>query len=47
MSTPLLESVRAVLAQAIREYDGVPAARLRLQAVLDRLDEPLRVAIAG
>jgi Dynamin family len=45
--SPLLESVRALLAQALAAYGGVPDARLRLEAVLDRLDEPLRVAIAG
>jgi hypothetical protein len=43
----LLDSVRSLLEQATRSYDAVPAARQRLQAVLDRLDEPLRVAIAG
>ena len=43
----LLDSVRSLLEQATRSYAAVPAARQRLQAVLDRLDEPLRVAIAG
>ena len=47
-STPLLDSVRRLLEHG----DAVatrppPAAVNRLQAVLDRLDEPLRVAIAG
>ncbi|HKE74238.1 MAG TPA: dynamin family protein [Acidimicrobiales bacterium] len=44
---PLLESVRGLLGEAVEAYAGVPAARERLRAVLDRLDEPLRVAIAG
>jgi predicted GTPase len=46
-SVSLLESVRALLGQATQVYANVPGARQRLQAVLDRLDEPLRVAIAG
>ena len=43
----LLDSVRALLTQATQVYAAIPAASQRLQAVLDRLDEPLRVAIAG
>lgn len=48
MSThiPLLESVRALLTKAHEAYQGT-AGDSRLTAVLDRLDEPLRVAIAG
>jgi hypothetical protein len=45
--TPVLDGVRTLLEQATQIYTGMPAARARLQAVLDRLDEPLRVAIAG
>ena len=43
----LLDAVRGLLTHATQVYGPVPAARQRLQAVLDRLDEPLRVAIAG
>ncbi|MBN2621943.1 MAG: dynamin family protein [Acidimicrobiales bacterium] len=46
-SSPLLDSVRHLLEQATQAYASAPDARQRLQAVLDRLDEPLRVAIAG
>jgi hypothetical protein len=46
-SSTLLDEVRGLLARASQVYAGVPAARQRLTAVLDRLDEPLRVAIAG
>jgi Dynamin family len=46
-STTLLDSVRRLLEQATQAYAATPDARHRLQAVLDRLDEPLRVAIAG
>ena len=46
-SSSLLDSVRRLLEGATRSYAAVPAASSRLQAVLDRLDEPLRVAIAG
>ncbi len=42
----LLASVRTLLTDAARAYQGTPGAE-RLTAVLDRLDEPLRVAIAG
>jgi len=44
--SPLLASVRDLLTRAARAYAGTPGAT-RLNAVLDRLDEPLRVAIAG
>jgi hypothetical protein len=46
-SSTLLDSVRRLLEQGTQAYGHVPEARHRLQAVLDRLDEPLRVAIAG
>jgi hypothetical protein len=48
MSGPsvLLDSVRALLTSAAEAYRGTPG-QARLTAVLDRLDEPLRVAIAG
>ena len=46
-SAPLLASVRGLLEHATQSYAATPAAVHRLQAVLDRLDEPLRVAIAG
>ena len=46
-STTLLDSVRGLLEHATRSYAATPDAVHRLQAVLDRLDEPLRVAIAG
>jgi hypothetical protein len=46
-SADLLGSVRTLLTRAAQSYGAVPAAQTRLQAVLDRLDEPLRVAIAG
>ena len=42
----LLERTRGVLARAIDVYRG-PGHDARLVAVRDRLDEPLRVAIAG
>ncbi len=45
-TSPLLSSVRDLLTRAAAAYQGTPGAT-RLQAVLDRLDEPLRVAIAG
>jgi dynamin family protein len=45
-SPSLLASVRTLLTDAARAYQGTPGAE-RLTAVLDRLDEPLRVAIAG
>jgi hypothetical protein len=46
-SSALLDSVRTLLLQATQAYAGAPEPSQRLQAVLDRLDEPLRVAIAG
>jgi hypothetical protein len=46
-SSALLASVRNLLEQGTQACAHVPEARHRLQAVLDRLDEPLRVAIAG
>jgi hypothetical protein len=45
-SSPLLEEVRGLLTRAAQSYAGTPS-QARLSAVLDRLDEPLRVAIAG
>ena len=42
----LLDNVRSLLARTIEIYGGTPA-QSRLGAVLERLDEPLRVAIAG
>jgi 50S ribosome-binding GTPase len=46
MST-LTESVRGVLERAVRVYAGAPEVAAALRDQLDRLDEPLRVAIAG
>jgi Dynamin family len=46
-SSTLLDSVRRLLERAADAYARVPDAQQRLRAVLDRLDEPLRVAIAG
>jgi hypothetical protein len=46
VSSPLLEEVRGLLTRAAESYAGTPS-QARLSAVLDRLDEPLRVAIAG
>jgi hypothetical protein len=45
-STVLLDNVRSLLTRAAQSYQGTPG-QPRLSAVLDRLDEPLRVAIAG
>jgi hypothetical protein len=42
----LLDQVRSLLASAARTYAGTPNAA-RLESVSARLDEPLRVAIAG
>ena len=42
----LLDRSRSVLHRAIEVYRGTPHEP-RLTAVRDRLDEPLRVAIAG
>jgi dynamin family protein len=44
--SPLFESVRDLMVRAVDVYRGTPAEP-RLTAVVDRLDEPLRVAIAG
>lgn len=46
-SSPLVESVRSLLTQATDAYRGMPFQHARLTAALSRLDEPLRVAIAG
>ena len=43
---PLLQDVRDLLDAAVRGYAGTPG-EARLRAVRERLDEPLRVAIAG
>ncbi|HEX2062891.1 MAG TPA: serine/threonine-protein kinase [Acidimicrobiales bacterium] len=43
---PLIEEVRGVLAAAARAYVGQPVLA-RLEEIRGRLDEPLRVAIAG
>ena len=45
--TSLTESVRHVLRRAIEVYSATPAVAETLRDQLDRLDEPLRVAIAG
>ncbi len=44
--TSLVDRLRPVLDQAIEAWDGRPGAD-RLRAALARMDEPLRVAIAG
>jgi hypothetical protein len=46
MST-LTEAVRGVLRRAVRVYGSAPEVAATLRDHLDRLDEPLRVAIAG
>ncbi|MDQ1490816.1 MAG: hypothetical protein QOJ23_3330, partial [Actinomycetota bacterium] len=43
---PLMQQVRDLLDAAVRSYAGTPGEP-RLRAVRDRLDEPLRVAVAG
>ncbi|MDQ1505509.1 MAG: hypothetical protein QOD57_3236 [Actinomycetota bacterium] len=43
---PLMQQVRDLLDAAVRGYTGTPGEP-RLRAVRDRLDEPLRVAVAG
>jgi hypothetical protein len=43
----LTAAVRSVLRQAVRVYADEPATVAALRGQLDRLDEPLRVAIAG
>ena len=45
-SDGLLDRVRAVLVQAEATCAGTPA-ELRLREVRERLDEPLRLALAG
>lgn len=45
-STTLLDRTRALLAEAVTVYRGTEH-EARLTATLDRLDEPLRVAVAG
>jgi Dynamin family len=44
---PLLESVRRVLRTAVFTYRDQPQTVVALRRQLERLDEPLRVAIAG
>ncbi len=46
MSAGLTAAVRSVLRRAVRVFAGEPV-EAELRAQLDRLDEPLRVAIAG
>ncbi|HEU4422226.1 MAG TPA: GTPase [Pilimelia sp.] len=46
IGTGLPQRIRALLGEAVAAYEGSPHEQ-RLRAVLDRLDEPLRVAIAG
>jgi hypothetical protein len=46
-SSRLLDSVRSLLSQATEAYRASPAQLTRLTAMMDRLNEPLRVAIAG
>jgi 50S ribosome-binding GTPase len=43
----LIDSVRTLLLAATRAYQGDPRIRPWLGGQLDRLDEPLRIAIAG
>ncbi|MCZ2806982.1 dynamin family protein [Modestobacter sp. VKM Ac-2983] len=43
----LAEDVRHLLDEALEVYQDVPAAVSRLRASRERLDEPLRVALAG
>ncbi|MGB3440865.1 MAG: dynamin family protein [Actinophytocola sp.] len=45
--TALTDSVRHVLRRAVTVYSGAPEVAESLRDQLDRLDEPLRVAIAG
>jgi hypothetical protein len=45
--TLLTEAVRAVLRRAVAVYAATPDVAVGLRDQLDRLDEPLRVAIAG
>ena len=44
--SPLLDAVRALVCRAGQVYEGGPATP-ELHAAATRLDEPLRVAIAG
>jgi dynamin family protein len=44
--SPLFGSVRTLMSRAVQLYRDTPA-QARLTAVVERLDEPLRVAIAG
>ncbi|MGH3828395.1 MAG: dynamin family protein, partial [Pseudonocardiaceae bacterium] len=47
-ATPSISTaVRAVLRRAVEAYRDNPATAARLRAQIDRLDEPLRVAVAG
>lgn len=46
-TSPLLDTVRSLLQQAATAYQEAPEQLSVLTAVLERLDEPLRVAIAG
>jgi hypothetical protein len=46
-SPALLDEARSLLARAAEAYRGMPDQHARLIAAGDRLDEPLRVAIAG
>src|SRR5690606_21664049 len=45
--SPRLSGVGGLLERAVQAYAGQPEPLAGLRAVLDRLDEPLRVAIAG
>jgi hypothetical protein len=45
--SPLTDAVRGVLRQAVAVYAAAPEVSASLRDQLDRLDEPLRVAIAG
>ncbi len=47
MSAALTGAVRRLLGMALQAYGGHPETAAMLQRHLDRLDEPLRVAIAG
>ncbi|MGH9208430.1 MAG: dynamin family protein, partial [Acidimicrobiales bacterium] len=47
-ATPSISTaVRAVLRRAVEAYRDSPATATRLRDQIDRLDEPLRVAVAG
>src|SRR5688500_11706459 len=47
MSAALTQAVRRLLGMALESYGGHPASAALLRRHLDRLDEPLRIAIAG